>query len=771
MNAPTPTDAQRRSRRLRRCVATFGFVLGTIIVASGCLPLPLPAVMVPATSGRTYGQGPLDAIREAANRTTTMKRSGTEQADPNFNCGLSSVDLAAMMIVPTYFEAGGTLPSPMTLSRWDNTSGGRVSNAKLFAFGRTSGAYVNAFFSPGIGLWQFDSAGRWDLTAAEAINATSAANQASLTIAYRWCTAPASKLASPQLRRQYAWGPWYGCSFGNSTSCEDTFKQLVTSDGKLNTSFDAAVSRTGGMQQRTCNLRGIGDGLTCFYINPALAEGSRGWQGGTYDGSGNSVTPLPKPFYSVRANGNEYRVWLKEDTGYDINITASKQVTADARAPSALTWTPSTVLCDTSTRRGFCGNVNPEGSFDAVTQDQAGKVRVAGWAFDGDTTDPIQVHIYVGAVGTAITANGTRTDVGLAYPGMGDNHGFIAEVPAPTGNQTVCAYGINVGGGTTNVLLGCKNIFVTGAPNGNIDLVTIAPGSFTMTGWVMVPGNNSPKAIVSVDGTVVGSVARTIPRDDVLRKYPTAGRLSGFSGTCPSSGGVHRVCLTSGFGTIEELGCRTISLPTGVPKGALGEVTAKPGSVTVSGWALDPDTVSPIAVHVYLGSSGTALTANTSRPGVASYYPAYGALHGFDAVIPASAATLGATVNVCAYGIDTTGAENTLLGCKSVSLPTGAPFGSADAIVRTADGVYVAGWAIDPDTSAPASVHIYVGATGTALTANGERTDVGRAYPLYGNNHGFAATLAIGPLPKTVCVYAIESAGTGSNRLLACQTV
>ncbi len=743
----------------------IGFVVGVVVVAGGCMP----ELLLPPTSGRTYGQGPLDAIREAADRTTTLKLPGTGQADPNFNCGLSSTDLAAMMIVPTYFEAGGALPSPMTLSRWDNTSSGRISNANLFAFSRTSGAYVNAFFSPGIGLWQFDSAGRWDMTAADAINATTAANQASLTIAYRWCTAPPSKLSSPELRRQYAWGPWYGCGPANGTGCEDTFNQLVTSDGKLNTSFDAAVSRTGGMQQRTCNLRGIGDGLTCFYINPALAEGSRGWQGGAYDGSGNSVTPLPKPFYSVRANGNEYRVWLREDTGYDIDITASKPVTADAR--NSLTWTASTGLCDTSNRHGFCGNVNPEGALDGVIQDQAGAVRVAGWAFDRDTNDPIQIHIYVGAIGTAITANGTRADVGLAYPGMGDNHGFIAEVAAPIGDQTVCAYGINVGGGTTNVLLGCKKIFVTGAPNGNIDLVTVAPGTFTMTGWVMVLGNDSPTAIVSVDGSVVGRIARTIDRGDVLVQYPTAGRTSGFSGTFPITGGVHRVCLTSGFGGIEELGCRSINVPTGVPVGALDQVMANPGSVTVAGWSFDPDTAAPIAVHVYLGGSGTAIAANMSRPDVARYYPAYGASHGFNAVIPASAATLGPTFNVCAYGIDINGAENTLLGCKSVTLPTGAPFGSADLIARVSGGVYVAGWAIDPDTSAPIPVHVYVGTTGAALIADGQRTDVGRVYSLYGSNHGFAATLAIGPSPTTVCVYAIESAGTGSNRLLACQTV
>jgi hypothetical protein len=81
------------------------------VLTAGCLPTTL---LEPSTSGHSYGKGPLDAIREAADRTTS---SGPYSYS---SCGLHSVELAAMMMVPTYFEAGGPVPSPMALSRWDN---------------------------------------------------------------------------------------------------------------------------------------------------------------------------------------------------------------------------------------------------------------------------------------------------------------------------------------------------------------------------------------------------------------------------------------------------------------------------------------------------------------------------------------------------------------------------------------------------------------------------------------------------------------------------
>ncbi|OZB81465.1 MAG: hypothetical protein B7X32_16755 [Microbacterium sp. 13-71-7] len=81
----------------------------------------------------------------------------------------------------------------------------------------------------------------------------------------------------------------------------------------------------------------------------------------------------------------------------------------------------------------------------------------------------------------------------------------------------------------------------------------------------------------------------------------------------------------------------------------------------VSGWAIDPDTSSPIAVHFYIDGVGVAKTADQSRPDVAAAYPGSGDKHGFSAMIPAGSGSH----LVCAYAINDAVGNNTLLACRS----------------------------------------------------------------------------------------------------------
>jgi hypothetical protein len=721
--------------------AVVALVLG--LVATACMP-PL---VEPPTSGRDFGEGPLDAVYTAA----------SAKAD----CGLDPIQLAALMMAPTYSEAGGPVPSPMALSRWDNLSVSS-SNARLFAFGQTSGPYVNAFFSPGIGMWQFDSAGAWPFSAAGAIDSVTSADQAATTMAYRWCNAPTSQQATPQLHRKYAWGPWYGCS--TTSVCENVYTSLVAGE-KLDTAFDPSVTRYGGMQRRTCNVEGLGEGLTCWYVNPALAQGSKGWTGGTYNGGTTGVTPLPKPFYVIEFEGREYRIWLKADTGYDIGITASKPITANAR--TSLTWSGVAALCDVTADRGEClGGADPEGWLDVAAPAGPEKLRVAGWALDRDTVDPIAVHVYVDTVGTAIRADLPRPDVAAAVPGYGERHGFDRVIPAAPGPHEVCAYGINVQRGT-NTLLACRTVVVTGKPDGHLDGARGRPARIDVTGWVSVPFDPDAPAVLTVDGTEAARLPTDVARPDVEAAVPAAGATTGFSGSISATAGSHRVCLSAGGAEPEALGCRTVTVPGGSPVGSLDSVRSVPGGVSVGGWAIDPDTGAPIAVHVYVGSTGSAIRADGERPDVGAAYPDYGAAHGFNATLKA----LAGSNQVCAYAINTGVGSNTLLGCRTVTVRSGSPFGSLDAVTRTATGLRAAGWAIDPDTGASIPVHVYVGATGTAWRADSPRPDVAAAFPGYGEAHGFVATPSAPATPVTVCAYAIETVAPGQNVLLGCRTV
>lgn len=129
---------------------------------------------------------------------------------------------------------------------------------------------------------------------------------------------------------------------------------------------------------------------------------------------------------------------------------------------------------------------NPQGCIDSVTSTSTGRITVSGWAFDRDSLNSsLQIHVYVGgpagsgAPGYAITANAYRPDVNNVYSGVGSYHGFQSTISVSRrGTQNVYIYAINVGGGTTNPLLGTRIVNFGGA-NTNSGFSTTAT-SFQM---------------------------------------------------------------------------------------------------------------------------------------------------------------------------------------------------------------------------------------------------------------------------------------------------
>jgi hypothetical protein len=65
----------------------------------------------------------------------------------------------------------------------------------------------------------------------------------------------------------------------------------------------------------------------------------------------------------------------------------------------------------------------------------------------------------VDGVGRAVgTASTFRPDVGAAFPGFGDNHGFDVSVGGVgPGQHRVCVYGISVVA-SANALIGCHTV-------------------------------------------------------------------------------------------------------------------------------------------------------------------------------------------------------------------------------------------------------------------------------------------------------------------------
>ncbi len=154
-------------------------------------------------------------------------------------------------------------------------------------------------------------------------------------------------------------------------------------------------------------------------------------------------------------------------------------------------------------------------------------------------------------------------------------------------------------------------------------------------------------------------------------QWTSDGRASGIEGQvdlnrycCPDS---NLAALANG-----AAGDQASSNPFGYVDG----ISAEEGSVSLRGWAVDPDTRDPLQLHVWVDGHlyPTEVLADEPRPDIAQAYPGWGPNHGFDAVIPMTRGTH----EVCVYVLNEgPGSANIQLGCWGVSVP-GGPYGFTD---------------------------------------------------------------------------------------------
>jgi SpoIID/LytB domain protein len=307
-------------------------------------------------------------------------------------------------------------------------------------------------------------------------------------------------------------------------------------------------------------------------------------------------------------------------------------------------------------------------------------------------------------------------------------------------------------------------------PMGAFDAVAVAPDGIRVQGWAAVQGLlNGGLVHVYVNGGFAGFGSGSQPRPDVAQVVPGVGPASGYNFVVPAAAANNTVCayaVTPSGNANVFLGCKDITVPVD-PFGSLDVVARTPDGLRVSGWALDPNSSQPIPVHVYVnGQPRAAFSADGNRPDVGAAFAGYGDHHGFDTTVP-----LGGTVNnVCAYAINAGPGGNRLIACRTITTPVD-PFGTLDVATGTLTGIDVTGWAIDPDTRDPITVHVYVdGGFAAVVDAGGNRPDVGAAFSGYGNAHGYTASVAASPGRHQVCVYGLN-VGTGGNATLGCRTV
>jgi surface antigen len=349
---------------------------------------------------------------------------------------------------------------------------------------------------------------------------------------------------------------------------------------------------------------------------------------------------------------------------------------------------------------------SPVGNLEDTYGLPGGSVRVRGWTVDPGSTASTDVHVYIdgpagsGARGVSIgRAKDNRPDVGAAYPGTGNAHGFDAVVDGIAGGwHTAWVYGINASGGGENPLILARSFYVpTGAPIGNLDSVDAIPnGVVRINGWSVDPDGPTATTDIHVyvdgpagSGTFHSAHRATMPRPDVTTVYPTATGDHGFdfpiNGISPGQHTFYVYAINAtGAGDNPLIGTRTITVPSspaGSPFGNLDVVQGRAGSLRVAGWALDNDApLAPIDIHVYVGGpAGTPMAsgynlgkAGGERQDVGAAFPGTGNNHGFDFTLqnirPGQRP-------VYVYAINTASGENVAIGGGSaiVSADTHRP--------------------------------------------------------------------------------------------------
>jgi hypothetical protein len=191
------------------------------------------------------------------------------------------------------------------------------------------------------------------------------------------------------------------------------------------------------------------------------------------------------------------------------------------------------------------------------------RVQVRGWAADPNTSESIDIHVYVDGVGAgAFVADESRTDVPLTYPSLGPDHGFDTELSVAPGTHDVCVFAINEGPGAST-LMQCRRVSSpSGPPFGSVDVASAAPGGVRVAGWTIDPDTPAPVEMhVYIDGVGTSGIMANQSRTDVAGVYPLYGPDHGFDAALPASAGGHDVCvfaINQGVGANLLLQCRHV---------------------------------------------------------------------------------------------------------------------------------------------------------------------------------------------------------------------
>lgn len=382
-------------------------------------------------------------------------------------------------------------------------------------------------------------------------------------------------------------------------------------------------------------------------------------------GLGIAGTGLPRPDVAAAVPG------AGPDRGYlaGVPVTGSGPRTVCVYAVDAVLGAAPSPGSSTLGCRSVVLGAPPLGALDELAPGFA-SVQARGWAWDPDTAGATAVHLWLdGKPAAAVGTGAPRPDVRGAYPLAGTGQGWSTTVAAAPGAHRLCAYGIDAQG-TGNPLLGCRDVVVGAAPAGALETASPSRAAVDVSGWAADPDTRAGTAVHVYLAGRGWATSAAGARPDLTGALGPAASSAGWSTRVPSTGGPQQACaygIDAGGQDHRLLGCRDVVVPS-LAFGHLDGAAWADGRLTVSGWAVDPDVLTPVQVHVYAdGVPLAALEAGAARPDVAPVLPLHGGSRGWSAVLPAA----GRPGMVCAYAVDVaqptvgTRETNPLLGCRT----------------------------------------------------------------------------------------------------------
>lgn len=401
---------------------------------------------------------------------------------------------------------------------------------------------------------------------------------------------------------------------------------------------------------------------------------------------------------------------------------------------------------------------SPVGAIEHASQVPTG-ILLSGYAIDFNTTAPIAVHIYADNkfVAGAI-ASIARPDLASRYPAAGPNHGFQLILPIHSGSHLVCVYGLNSGLGT-NTKFPCVRVTMQNNPVGTVDGALQYPGGVTVNGWVLDPDSTGPVTVrIYADGKYTASGVANLARPDLLGHFPDNGANHGFSVFTPLTPGTHVLCaygLNIAAGTVNtKFGCVTVARavnPFGASTGIIRAGTSN--TIQLAGWAIDPDTLGPVPVHVSVdGTDRMTLSANVAYTGTLDRFPLYGGAHAYSGSIVLDAGEH--VVCVTAYNVGP--GSNLALGCARI-LTSGeaAPAVPTQLTAWPGSRQVTLNWTLPRSDNAPI--------TGYYITVNPGN----RSAPISGAVTSVVASGLTNGVHYTFTLRAINSLGVGSAAAVA----